>query len=105
MELFSSDELTKRSKAIFNNLGCNYENTTDKNIFSQCVQSLNSQSILIETDNYSNSVILNGKPLASELNPTFQLVLDGIEFKETIKNSIKKNRFKQVNILAGYTSG
>ena len=97
MELFSSEELTKRTKAVFTSLGCNYDNTTDKNTFSQCVEGLNPQSILNGTDDYSKSLPAS--------NPTFQLVLDGIEFKETIKSSIKNNRLNKANILAGYTSG
>jgi hypothetical protein len=105
MDLFTSDELSSRTKGVFNLLGCNSDLIKNDTAYFQCVQNLNATSILAATDNYSNNVILKNKKLASELNPTFQLVLDGVEFKESIKRSIRGGRFKKVNILAGYTSG
>jgi len=105
MDLFTSDELSRRTKGVFDVLGCNYNSINNNTAYLQCVQNLNSTLIMTETDNYSNNNILNNKKLALELNPTFQLVLDGVEFKEQIRNAIRGGRFKKANLLVGYTSG
>ncbi len=94
MDLFTSDELSRRTKGVFDVLGCNYNSINNNTVYLQCVQNLNSTSIMTETDK-----------LALELNPTFQLVLDGVEFKEQIRNAIRGGRFKKANLLVGYTSG
>ena len=104
MDLFTSDELSRRTKGVFDSLGCNF-NSLNNTAYLQCVQNMNASSILTATDTYANNNILNNKKLATELNPTFQLVLDGVEFKEPIKNAIRGGRFKKVNLLIGYTSG
>ena len=98
MDLFTSDELSRRTKGVFDSLGCNF-NSLNNTAYLQCVQNLNPSSILTATDTYAKNNIL------SAIEPTFQLVLDGVEFKEPIKNAIRGGRFKRVNLLTGYTSG
>ena len=102
-ELFSSAELTKRSKSVFNNSGCDFERLQLSD-FETCIQKINESVIFEQSDRYFNNVILKGDPYAFYLNPLFQLVVDGIEFKEPIKESIRNKRFKNVNTLSGFNS-
>jgi len=105
MNFFSSEELSQRTKDVFDLVGCSYDSIKNDTKYMQCVQNVNASSILTATNVYSNDVILKNKKLASELNPTFQLVLDGVEFKESIKNAVRGGRYKNCNILVGFTSG
>ena len=41
--------------------------------------------------------------LASGINPTFRLVLNGSEFNNTIKDLVRNKRFKNLNVLSGFT--
>ena len=100
-ELFQSDELTKRTSDILRNSGCD-QNKLEKNRFENCTQSLDALKILTETANYEKNIIFNGSSLASNSQPLFQLVLDGVEFKESIKESIQNQRYKTLNVLAGF---
>ena len=102
MELFTPDELSERTKAVLLSSGCNYETLVIESKFMQCVQNIDPYLLLAATDQYANNLILRDHPLANELNPVFQLVLDGIEFKETIKSSISNKRFKSLKMLCGF---
>ena len=101
-ELFTSAELTKRSRAVFNNSGCNFDllNSTS---FSRCIQSLNASTLFSESNKYYYNTILQGNTVASGIHQMFQLVLDGTEFKESIKDSFSNRRLKNLNVLTGYT--
>ena len=101
-ELFSSSELTNRTKIVLKNSGCDFDslNSTD---FNLCVQRINQSRIFFESNYYYNSTILKGNNFLRLLNPLFQLVLDGIEFKETVKESIQNRRFKNLNTISGFT--
>ena len=102
-ELFTSAELTKRTKAVFNNSGCNFDllNSTS---FSLCIQSLNASTLLSESKKYLYNTVLQGDTISSGVNPMFQLVLDGKEFNESIKDSFSNRRLKNLNVLTGYNS-
>ena len=101
-ELFSSNELTRRTKSIFKNSGCDFDFLSSYD-FNICIQRINHSRIFLESYKYFDSTILKGNEYAFYLNPLFQLVNDGIEFNQTIKESIQQRKLKNVNSLSGFT--
>ena len=99
MELFTPEELTRRTKDVFKNSGCNLEVLNDIE-FHNCIKNLDSSKILSETSLYTKNGF--NPPLITGINPTFRPVLNGIEFKETIRELIKKGKFKNLNVLNGF---
>ena len=103
-ELFTSAELSKRTKDVFKNSGCNHDLLSSID-FNECIQKINHSVIFTESDNYYIKTVLQNMTYpATILNPLFQLVLDGVEFKESVKAAISNRKFKNLNILSGFTS-
>ena len=102
-ELFSSNELTNRTKAVFKICGCNYDSLNSTS-FRTCIQNLTTSMVFNCQNNYYNNEIIKGDAMAGYLNPIFLLVNDGVVFKESIKTSMKNQNFKSVNVLGGFTS-
>jgi carboxylesterase type B len=95
MDLMSSEEASRRTSDVMNNLNCSSEWSMTERV--KCLQNHTrtlSFDILSVCDDYHYERILKGNELASQLNPLFHLVKNGIDFSESSKQAFERGDFK-----------
>jgi carboxylesterase type B len=103
MNFMPLEEASRRSSEVFSALGCP-KNLTNR---LECIQNeevVKSESVIPESNNYWRKNVILKSPLAYYLNPMYHLAQNGIDFKESVKESFERGNFKKdIKLINGYT--
>jgi carboxylesterase type B len=102
--LMTSDELANRTSSIFELMGCSSSLSKQDRI--SCIQNstiIEPNSLITNSSRWISTNVIRGRALGG-INPQFHLVINNIEFNETITEAFENGRFKSdSNVMNGHT--